>query len=134
MSSKLIILGAPATSKTEQAYRLTHELCSCLINPGKVLDKEVKDKTVLGQEIKRKVEAGEEISDDVLFEAIGNRITSPLCGRGRLFDGFPKNIEQAQRLDDLLKKNDLSINKVYNFDANDQVIIDRSEMISVGVV
>jgi len=123
---KPIILGAPATSKTQQAQRLTYELCSCLVNPGKLLDKEVKDKTALGQEIKRKVEAGEDISDDLLFEAIGNRITSPLCGRGRVFDGFPKNIEQAQRLDDLLGKSGLSINKVYNFDANDQVIIDRS--------
>ena len=89
------------------------------------MDKEVKDQTPLGQEIKKKAESGEQISDDLLFEAINNRLSSQACSKGRVFDHFPRNLDQAQRLDDLLGKSGLSINKVYNFDANDEAIINR---------
>ena len=70
----------------------------------------------------------ETFSDNLLFEAIEKKISKPECRKGLIFFNFPQTLEQAKRLDNLLltsSQPEKKINKVYNFDADDETIIKR---------
>ena len=98
----IVIFGAPGAGKGTQSdfivekYGLTH------ISTGDLLRKEIADQTDLGKRIKSIMDAGQLVSDDIVIEMIDNAIGHD--NKGILFDGFPRNVAQAEVLDKLLAK------------------------------
>jgi adenylate kinase len=119
----IVIFGAPGAGKGTQSdfivekYGLTH------ISTGDLLRKEIADKTPLGLRIKDIMDAGQLVSDDIVVEMIDNAIGRDT--KGILFDGFPRNVAQAETLDRLLAKHGRTLTCMVRLDVPREELIRR---------
>ena len=119
----IVIFGAPGAGKGTQSeyivarYGLTH------ISTGDLLRKEIADQTPLGQRIKSIMDAGQLVSDDIVVEMIDKAIAANT--NGILFDGFPRNVAQAETLDKLLAKHGRNITCMVQLDVPREELIRR---------
>jgi adenylate kinase len=128
---RLVMLGAPGSGKGTQAERLskkygipqisTGELFRSLRKgvqlPGMTLPQDVVD------EISNLINNGCFVSDEITIEVIENRIALPDCEKGFILDGFPRNIQQGEALDELLKKHDIKLDAVLEIDESGAFVI-----------
>ena len=121
----IILIGAPGSGKGTQASLISKELNIENISTGNLLRKEVENKTAIGIKVKEIMQRGGLVGDDIVIDIIKNKLTSPECRNGFLLDGFPRNIEQAKKLDDLMDKLKIKINKVFNFEIDQEILIKR---------
>ena len=119
----IVIFGAPGAGKGTQSdyivekYGLTH------ISTGDLLRKEIADATPLGLRIKGIMDAGQLVSDDIVIEMIDNAIAHDT--KGILFDGFPRNVAQAETLDRLLEKHGRTLTCMVRLDVPREELIRR---------
>ena len=92
----IVIFGAPGAGKGTQSDYIVERFGLQHISTGELLRKEIADKTPLGLRIKDIMDAGQLVSDDIVVEMIDNAIAHNDCGI--LFDGFPRNVAQAEIL------------------------------------
>ncbi len=95
---KLILLGPPGAGKGTQAQFICDALGIPQISTGDMLRAAIAAGTPLGLEAKAVMDAGELVSDTVIVGLVQERLASPDCAGGFLFDGFPRTIPQAEAL------------------------------------
>jgi adenylate kinase len=98
---RVILLGPPGGGKGTQGELIEKKYGFPKISTGDLLRREVQEKTALGEMAKAKMNKGELVSDDIVIEMIKRRIFQPDYKRGYVLDGFPRNISQAQRLEEI---------------------------------
>ena len=119
----IVIFGAPGAGKGTQSefivarYGLTH------VSTGDLLRKEIADQTELGLRIKSIMDSGSLVSDDIVVEMIDHAIGADT--QGILFDGFPRNVKQAEILDQLLAKHGRTITCMVRLDVPREELIQR---------
>ena len=118
---KVILLGPPGAGKGTQAESICETYKIPHISTGNMLREAVDAGTKLGLEAKSLMDAGILVSDEVIVGLVEERIASPDCLEGFLFDGFPRTIPQAEAL----IKRHIKIDAVVEIDVPDQEIIDR---------
>ena len=121
----LILLGAPGVGKGTQAQRLVKAYCVPQISTGDILRSEIRNGTPLGKKVKSVMERGELVSDDLVLKIAKHRLQQPDCAKGFILDGFPRTIPQAQGLDRLLAKMEVTQLKVIDIAVPDREIIQR---------
>jgi adenylate kinase len=123
----LILLGPPGAGKGTQAERLTEDFGLPYIATGDMLRAEVKAGTELGAKAKEYMDRGDLVPDDVIIDMILSNIDrgDPAGADGFLLDGFPRNIEQAEALDEALERLGRSLTAVLLIDVPDDEIIRR---------
>jgi adenylate kinase len=121
----LIFLGAPGAGKGTQSELIAKEFSIPQISTGDILRNEVALVTDLGIKAKAYMDNGELVPDDVIIQIIEKRIKNGDTKNGFILDGFPRTIKQAEELDSMLQKNNLSTSKVVFIDVQDEVIIER---------
>lgn len=97
MKPQLILLGAPGSGKGTQASRLVLELGYEHISTGDLLRKEIKSGSELGEKVQGIMDAGKLVDDYTVLELLNSNCD--LQAHQYIFDGFPRNHEQAQLLD-----------------------------------
>jgi adenylate kinase len=118
---RLILLGAPGAGKGTQAQFICKQFAIPQISTGDMLRAAVKAGTELGIAAKKIMDAGGLVSDDIIIGLVKDRLTQPDCGKGYLFDGFPRTIPQAQAMKDA----GVPIDYVLEIDVPFDAIIDR---------
>ena len=119
----IVIFGAPGAGKGTQSdfiverYNLTH------ISTGDLLRAEIAQQTELGKRIKSIMDAGQLVSDDIVVEMMDKAIAHDT--NGILFDGFPRNVAQAETLDRLLSKHGRSITCMIRLDVPREELVHR---------
>ncbi len=119
----IVIFGAPGAGKGTQSdflvehYGLTH------ISTGDLLRKEIAQQTELGKRIKGIMDAGNLVSDEIVTEMIDNAISQDT--HGILFDGYPRNVAQAETLDRLLAKHGRKLTCMVSLDVPREELIRR---------
>lgn len=119
----IVIFGAPGAGKGTQSdllverYKLNH------ISTGELLRKEIADQTELGKRIKDIMDSGKLVSDDIVVEMIDKAIANDT--QGILFDGFPRNVAQAEILDKLLEKHGRKLTCMISLDVPREELIRR---------
>ena len=96
---RIVLLGAPGSGKGTQAKMMAEKYRVPQISTGDILRMAVADKTEIGKKVAAIMEAGELVSDEIVIDAVTDRLRSPGSRRGFVLDGFPRNIPQAQELD-----------------------------------
>lgn len=97
MKSHLILIGAPGSGKGTQAARLVQERSFKHVSTGDLLRSEIAKQSPLGLEVKKVMDAGQLVSDDLVIRLLQANID--LAVSQYIFDGYPRNLAQAQTLD-----------------------------------
>ena len=122
---RLILLGPPGAGKGTQAKRLAGELGVPHISTGDILRQNVKEKTSLGKQAKDFMDQGLLVPDELVAKMLMERFAGTDVKKGFILDGYPRNINQAKTLDEMLKKINLDIDLVVYLDTSESVIIQR---------
>ncbi|MFB2833989.1 adenylate kinase [Floridanema evergladense] len=124
-ATRLIFLGAPGAGKGTQAQKLA-QLCNIPhISTGEILRNEVAKNTHLGRETKSYQDKGELVPDRLILDMVSQRLSESDAQSGWILDGFPRNVTQAEFLDELLNKLQQKCDRVINLEVPDQIIVDR---------
>lgn len=113
---RIVLLGAPGAGKGTQAKKLIVKYGIPQISTGDILRQNVADGTPLGKEAKGFMDRGEFVPDKVVFGLVEDRLKKDDCKKGYILDGFPRNTAQAEVLDEMLKKLDMSITSAISVD------------------
>ena len=108
----LIIFGPPGAGKGTQSKFIAQKFNLHQLSTGELLRKEISNKTDLGNKISSAINSGELVSDGTVSNLIEKFISNNLYKNRLIFDGYPRNINQAKNLDKLLKKYDQKIDIV----------------------
>ncbi len=109
MHRRLIILGPPGGGKGTHAGRLSDRLGVPHISTGDLLRREVAEGSTLGGRAKSFMDAGRLVPDDLVTDITLEQLTQPDAREGWILDGFPRNLGQAQDLDEKLKDADIDV-------------------------
>lgn len=99
---RLVLLGAPGSGKGTQGQRLSQLLKVPEISTGNILRAAVAAKTPLGRAAKTVMDAGQLVSDEIMLGVLRERLMKADARKGFILDGFPRNLAQAEALDELL--------------------------------
>jgi len=121
----LILFGPPGAGKGTQAQILINKYNIAQISTGDMLREEVKLNTDLGKVAKSIMEKGELVSDEIIMSMIKKRIIKSDCKNGFILDGFPRTLQQAIDLDNILNKFDINIDKVIEINVNEEILLKR---------
>jgi adenylate kinase len=122
---RIVLLGPPGAGKGTQAKILAKELNVPHISTGELLRQNVAEGTDLGKEAKDFMNKGELVPDDLIRQMLTKRFTKPDVKTGFILDGYPRNIKQAQTLDDILAGLKMDIDLVIDLKTSESVIIQR---------
>jgi adenylate kinase len=124
-SLNLVFLGPPGSGKGTQARLLSERYRIPHVAPGDMLREEIERASVIGKQAKKAVENGALVPDPVLRGLVLQRLQRDDCARGFLLDGYPRTVEQAGALDDILAERGRAIERVILFDVPDDVAAER---------
>ncbi|MAF55511.1 MAG: adenylate kinase [Deltaproteobacteria bacterium] len=117
----IILLGPPGAGKGTQSSHICENFDIPQIATGDMLRAAVKKESPLGIEAKKVMDSGGLVSDEIIIGLVKERINSPDCINGFIFDGFPRTIVQA----DALKKEGVKIDYVIEIQVPDEDIVAR---------
>ena len=92
---RIVLLGAPGSGKGTQAKMMAQKYKVPQISTGDILRAAVAEKTEIGKKVSAIMEAGELVSDDIVIDAVTDRLRANESRRGFVLDGFPRNIPQC---------------------------------------
>ncbi len=121
----LILLGAPGAGKGTQGALLAERMGVPKIATGDMLRDALRQGTTLGQEAKRYMDAGELVPDTVVLGLVREALTKPEAKGGAIFDGYPRNVAQAESLRGLLDEIGRRIDAIVYIDVPEDVIVRR---------
>ena len=121
----IILLGPPGAGKGTQSAVLQRELNIPAISTGEVLRAEVAAGTPLGQCVKETLGSGRLASDDLVNEVVAAQLGQPTFDRGFVLDGYPRTVNQARFLDELLTNRGFPEPLVLHLEADEETIFAR---------
>ena len=101
----LVIVGPPGAGKGTQAKRLAETLGLVHLSTGEIFRENISQETDLGMRVKRLLDNGTLVPDNLTIELVQDQIDRFAHHQGAIFDGFPRNLEQAKALEDMLLVN-----------------------------
>jgi len=122
---RLVLLGAPGSGKGTQATRLREHLQVPHISTGELLRAAVTAGTPLGLQAKAVMESGSLVSDDIVLGMLEERLLQPDAGNGFILDGYPRNLAQANALDQLLARIRQPVDIAVQLDVDQDLLVGR---------
>ena len=129
MSSNIniILLGPPGCGKGTQAPLIKEKYGLAHVATGDLLRAAVAAGTEIGKQADAVMKSGGLVSDDLVISLFKEELAKPENAGGLLLDGFPRTVEQAVKLDAMLKAEGKKINKVVQFSLDDKILVERIE-------
>jgi adenylate kinase len=121
----IIFLGAPGAGKGTQAASVARKLDLVHIATGDLFRQALEQGTELGIKAKSYMERGVLVPDQITIEMVLERISAPDSAGGVILDGFPRNLKQAQALDEALSKQGKAIDKVVYIKVSEEELLKR---------
>lgn len=121
----VIIFGPPGAGKGTQSSFLVEKKKMFQLSTGDLLRNELKSKSKLSEKLKKIMDSGKLVSDDIINSLIEKKISDSSIKNSIIFDGFPRNLEQAKSLDTMLKKYEQKISVVINLVVDNSILVKR---------
>lgn len=121
----LVLFGPPGAGKGTQSEKIKSKYELVHLSTGDLLRSEIKEGTELGLKAKQLMDKGMLVPDEVVIGMIGSKLKASQQAKGFIFDGFPRTVEQAKALDDLMQKNNTSISGMVALEVNEEELTKR---------
>ncbi len=121
----IIMLGAQGTGKGTVAGLISEKTGLPQISTGDIFRKNITEKTPLGIEADKYISKGNLVPDEITVPMVEDRLTWEDAKNGAILDGFPRTIEQAQKLDEMLSQKGKKVDLVVNLETPKEELIDR---------
>ncbi|MER5433938.1 adenylate kinase [Streptomyces sp. NPDC002588] len=122
---RIVLVGPPGAGKGTQATRLAETLSVPHISTGDLFRANISRQTDLGKLAKSYMDAGNLVPDEVTIAMAKDRMEQPDAERGFLLDGFPRNVSQAEALDELLTTEGIKLDAVLDLEAPEEEVVKR---------
>ena len=123
MKKHLIFLGAPGAGKGSQAELLSQTHSYLHLSTGELLRKEIEMNTDLGIQVKDIMNRGELVSDELVLKIVRQNLDKN--NNGWILDGYPRNLSQANSLNEVLSEIGQPLEVVFYLDIPEEVLIKR---------
>ena len=120
---RVVLLGPPGAGKGTQAQVIAGELGVPAISTGDIFRANVSGQTELGRKAKTYMDAGDLVPDEITVAMVKDRLAEPDAKAGFLLDGFPRTVEQAERLRDSLAEQGNGLDRVL------ELVVDEEELV-----
>ena len=121
----IIMMGAQGTGKGTVAKILKDELGIPHISTGEIFRKNIKEETELGKIATKYADEGKLVPDEVTNNMVRARLNESDCDKGFILDGYPRNLNQAKELDNILADKNEKVDMVVNLNTPSEEIIER---------
>lgn len=125
MQRDLILFGPPGAGKGTQGALLADAQSLLRLSTGDVLRDAVRRGTDMGREARRYMDAGELVPDEVILGIVRDYLAGEAADQGVIFDGFPRTLPQAEKLDRLLHDLDRPLRAVLVLEVASDVLVKR---------
>ncbi|MDT5367313.1 MAG: adenylate kinase [Mycobacterium sp.] len=122
---RVVLLGPPGAGKGTQAKKLAEELAVPQISTGDLFRKNIDAGTDLGLEAKRYLDAGDLVPSEVTNQLVDDRLDDSDVEAGFILDGYPRSLEQAKALHDMLERRGTKLDAVLEFRVSEEVLLER---------
>ena len=121
----IVIFGPPGAGKGTQSNFIVKKFKLHQLSTGELLRKEIKEQTNLGVKIKSIINSGNLVSDKIVSDLIEKYISDKIYKNRLIFDGYPRNLNQATNLENLLTKYNQKIDMVLKLSVSLETIKKR---------
>ncbi|MCS0602993.1 adenylate kinase [Streptomyces sp. LP11] len=122
---RIVLVGPPGAGKGTQAVRLAEQLAVPHISTGDLFRANISQQTELGKLAKSYMDRGELVPDEVTIAMAKDRMEQPDAVNGFLLDGFPRNVSQAEALDQLLESERITLDAVLDLEVPEDEVVKR---------
>jgi len=119
------LFGPPGAGKGTQSQYLVENYNYIQISTGDLLRNEIKKNTNLGKEILAKIDIGDFVNNEIVNSLIDEIVSNKNYHNKLIFDGYPRNISQAENLDNIMLKNNQTIGAIVYLDVTREIIEKR---------
>jgi adenylate kinase len=120
-----LIFGPPGSGKGTQAARVESEFRLSHLSTGDILRAEVARGSEIGKEAERIMRAGDLVPDDLIIRIVQGILRDPQVSSDVLLDGFPRTLEQARALDEMLAQEGHKVDVVIAFKVPEDMLVER---------
>ncbi|MBB2989897.1 adenylate kinase [Mycolicibacterium iranicum] len=120
-----MLLGPPGAGKGTQAQKLADKLGVPHVSTGDLFRYNISNNTELGVEAKKYLDAGDLVPATLTNALVDDRLDDDDAKEGFILDGFPRSVEQAKALADMLDKRGLTLDAVLEFRVPEEELVDR---------
>ena len=121
----IILLGPPGAGKGTQAKRIAERLGIPAISTGAIFRTNMSEGTALGKQAALYIDRGEFVPDSVTNPMVRARLAAPDAKNGFLLDGYPRTLDQAHVLRDMLADLGITLNLVLEIEVNEDEVVAR---------
>ncbi|EOT38939.1 adenylate kinase [Enterococcus dispar] len=121
----LVLMGLPGAGKGTQAERIVDAYQIPHISTGDMFRAAMANQTALGLEAKAYMDKGELVPDEVTNGIVKERLAEPDTDKGFLLDGFPRTLDQAKALDQMLKELGKKLDAVVEIHVPSEILVER---------
>ncbi len=121
----MIMLGAQGTGKGTVAGLISEKIGIPQISTGDIFRKNINERTPLGIEADKYISKGNLVPDEITIPMVEKVLESEKTKNGAILDGFPRTLEQAEKLDEMLEKLNKKVDLVINLTTPKEELIDR---------
>ncbi|MCW2519805.1 MAG: adenylate kinase [Mycobacterium sp.] len=121
----MVLLGPPGAGKGTQAEKLVEKLGIPQISTGDLFRHNISTGTKLGLEAKKYLDAGDLVPATLTNALVDDRLNDEDVADGFILDGFPRSVEQAEALRDMLAKRNLKLDAVLEFRVSEDELLNR---------
>jgi len=121
----IILFGPPGAGKGTQAQKLVNRFNLHNVSTGNLLRNEIKNKTEVGKRIEQIINKGDFVTDDIVNKLLNKVIVNPSYRNRIVFDGYPRNITQAEKLEIMLNEDNQSLNFILFLKVNREILEKR---------